>query len=901
MEKKWIQNDQMLMSLHDHDPDRQPIRQQPADERDYSTFFSSKNINYKHFTPYLMVGNMPVVNSWLIHISVVNDQIEKVLPPLLDLLAKSDYPFVIPENSTQHNIILDGRSGLKNIGKVISISIQDESKIHEIVSAIIQLTLGFKGPEVVTAVHLSSCVSVTYGSFCQNLALYDSKYYSSIYGYDAVGEMLSLLKAQRITWPFTLIKPLKKNRIPKLFKQQYLPIQSLKNDPKGNVLQCIRLNRIYNMQWCVLKQGKKYQCHDEDGRDMWDRLSWQYTVHKLLEKTSVLPRAIEYFEYNDDGYLSLEFIDGISLNERFIELQQATIWWALSTFVKREIMKYLLQVIDILSTFHQNGLIHRDITPGNFLVTATGKVIAIDIELSYDSISESPSPPFMLGTPGYMSPQQAAKNKPVPQDDIYSLGALIVKAFTGLSPYKLSGRGERLREDLQYLTGSPMIASLICDCLSQNTEMRPDLQSVKNKLQDYETSLTTTPSFAIAALANEKKQALVNQTIQCAINGLGVTNLLGHDGEWLSKCDQTYDGLSNESLNRHWYPGWRSGVAGILHTLSLARRLGYDTEILNELIHRNILILEKETDNFTHLTPGFWHGSYGVAVALNTLIESGYLERNIFQINRIYQLVSKPSLSLNIADGIAGQGLGLLHFMGQPQFPKLDEQLAVIVSTLIQEQQPDGSWLLRNSQMPISKGLKVTGLCYGIAGITYFLLEHYSKFKNSDTQKAIIKSLQWFISQRKPATSLWTINTKNPNIDPWLEDGFSGVALIFIKAFEVLQDPVYKEVATDVLLNHPKFISSNYFTLANGLSGLGEVYLEAFRIFQEKEWLERADHIAEFLLHTYKKDYENTCFWLEGNYSTPTADLMTGNAGIIHFLVRYANTEKMDSGFNFNI
>jgi serine/threonine protein kinase len=863
---------------------------------DYSIYLDKRAVAFSYENSHLVIGNIPESNCWIIHISVVRPQMSDLLDQVLDTLIGLQTPFVLPANIDQQSIILDGRSGLMNVGKVISVFVQDDTIAHEVAATLIKLTAEFKGPEVPAAVHLGSCVYVSYGSFQISHDLHNNKYYSPIFGYDADRALLDRLNSMDIKWPFRV--SLKKKKKSRLINSRYLPVHCLKNDAKGNVFKCIKINKFYNMQWCVIKRGNKHQSFDDAGRDMKDRLLWQHNTHKQLEEKIPLPKVIDYFEVNGDTYLALEYIDGVSLSERVNELCQGTIWKAQPVEIKRQIINYLIQAINILEACHQNGFIHRDINPGNFLVTKEGLVKIIDIELCYNFIADEPSPPFTLGTPGYISPQQLNLALPAIEDDIYGLGALVIKTLTGLSPSKLStDTPESLVNVLRYFIGYHPIENIICGCLSHDSSLRPDLKSIEQTFKLYDALLLKGSSEKLSLYVNNNLPEKINSTIQKAINSLGSDLMLGSNKEWVSRSESN-DLLANEFINYSWYPYFHSGTAGTLFTLSLAEQLGYNTHAPADIIGTNLNYLLKQTCNYNDLPAGLWHGSYGVAIAISALMKSGMLENNISYINGIYQLLSKPTNDLSIANGLAGQGLCILCCLSLPQFPSLHQQLSNIVSAIIKEQQKDGAWLLKKDEMQ-TKGVNVTGLAYGIAGITYFLLAYYSRYEYSEVKTAIIKSLNWLTGQRKLTNGnrLWPLNPKIQIFDPWLENGYTGIALTFIKAYEVLQNQYYKEIAVSALLTHPKYISCNYFSIGNGLSGLGEVYLEAFKIFKENEWKERADHIVDYLSHTYKANSENTIYWLEGNCTRPTADFMEGNSGIIYFLMRRINYDKINSSF----
>ncbi len=74
--------------------------------------------------------------------------------------------------------------------------------------------------------------------------------------------------------------------------------------------------------------------------------------------------------------------------------------------------------------------------------------------------------------------------------------------------------------------------------------------------------------------------------------------------------------------------------------------------------------------------------------------------------------------------------------------------------------------------------------------------------------------------------------------------------------------------------------------MAGGATGLGLAYLEAQRVLGGNEWEQRADFIFSSLVHSEYKTKE-TRYWIVDGSIIQTADLMTGNSGILHFLLNY--------------
>jgi serine/threonine-protein kinase len=94
------------------------------------------------------------------------------------------------------------------------------------------------------------------------------------------------------------------------------------------------------------------------------------------------------------------------------------------------------QMLRGLGAAHERGVVHRDLKPGNIMVTPAGVVKLVDFGLA-DAAEESTLTPagYVVGTPAYMAPEQAIGSRPTPQSDLFSLGVILYELLTGRRPF----------------------------------------------------------------------------------------------------------------------------------------------------------------------------------------------------------------------------------------------------------------------------------------------------------------------------------------------------------------------------------------------------------------------------------------------------------------------------------
>ncbi|SFN88537.1 Serine/threonine protein kinase [Chitinophaga sp. YR627] len=674
----------------------------------------------------------------------------------------------------------------------------------------------------------------------------------------------------------------------------YIVLKSLKESDKNDVIKCIYIKSLFDFGICVIKEGVSGASIDKNGRDIRDRLMWQKELHEKLHGHVKLPKALAWFEENNISYLVLERIKGKSLHKVLSEMTPSFIPVAYGNKKSPKIVGYLLQIISILEKLHEQHIVHRDVTVNNFMVTPGGNVYVIDMELSYSTRDHHPAPPFKLGTYGYMSPEQEATLEPTTKEDIFSLGAIFIQLFTSISPAKFTvNENDNLRDKLNYFIPDKKISTLLLKCIHPNPEERPDLRVIKSEFEAYQKDTKTGRSREKVHVPRYEKKEILD-LIQSGIDTFSTPIFCDQGRGWFTENIRNPSKADKTKLNKGWYSSFNCGDTGILYLLTKAHQKGLDINKNTENIE---LALDRINNKYiqrldaTH--PGLHFGSDGVAAVLSLFSGSGYVPKQYSYNNWIDKLVTKMGTEPDILYGVAGQGLANIIINNVQPNQQVRNNLHKYADYLINKQEKNGAWI----RSVIENKKRITrGFAQGVSGIAYFLLEHGKIFNDQRSLNAGTKALQWLIQNSIQENGIisWYSSNKQ-KLPPWWSDGTPGIALAFLKGYAITNDASYKKVIDKCLKIHPIKVVSNNLSQNQGLAGLGEVYLEAAKITSDEQWIERADWIAQTILRLRKEDQKNGNYWLVQSERFPTASFMSGNSGVLHFLLRYCYPKELSA------
>jgi serine/threonine protein kinase len=145
------------------------------------------------------------------------------------------------------------------------------------------------------------------------------------------------------------------------------------------------------------------------------------------------PHIVQVYDFGNDGdryYMAMEYVEGLTLKQRLEALRQAG-----ECMPVGEAVRIAIQVADALAYAHEQGMVHRDVKPGNILVEKKGRVVLSDFGIVHMMEGTRYTLTSILGTPDYMSPEQGMGQPVDGRSDIYSLGAVLYEMLTGRVPF----------------------------------------------------------------------------------------------------------------------------------------------------------------------------------------------------------------------------------------------------------------------------------------------------------------------------------------------------------------------------------------------------------------------------------------------------------------------------------
>ncbi len=203
---------------------------------------------------------------------------------------------------------------------------------------------------------------------------------------------------------------------------RYQVLQEIGSGSMGTVYKALdpKINRtiaIKTLKYSVALSGRN---------ELRERFSREAHAAGTLSHSNIVT-IYDYGETENMSYIAMEYIEGKSLEEKLAEKKRLE---------KDEVVRLIKQVAQGLSVAHAQGIIHRDIKPGNIMfIGNSGDIKIMDFGVAKIESATMTDTGKTLGTPYYMSPEQFNGDAIDLRSDIFSLGVIAYEALSGGKPF----------------------------------------------------------------------------------------------------------------------------------------------------------------------------------------------------------------------------------------------------------------------------------------------------------------------------------------------------------------------------------------------------------------------------------------------------------------------------------
>lgn len=803
---------------------------------------------------------------WKIHVSATVGNSAPVLATTARLLCERCVPFKFVADKTLLFLVNGKRWNRGGAGKFITIYPADERQCGEILERLEQGLTGYCGPYILSDRRFrdSSLVHYRYGGFrpLKRLSV-DGRPVHVIEAPDHAfvddDRMPFFHLPPGIEDPFAVHQPAGHNDSATLKDGRYRVESALAFSNSGGVYLA---SDTTTGEQVVIKEARPFTNVSPRGTDAVWMLKKEHRILALLEGTGVAPRPLDFFRDWEHFYLVEEYVAG-----KILRSYHAEISLSLRTRPRREHVeeffaryrRLFTAIARALAALHERRIVFSDLSHYNIIVQDGGDAVRlIDFEGAHEQGVDLPT---LLFTPGFASARMLEEGSTTPEDDLYSLGGLMLAGLIPInSTLMLENKVHQrflaaMERDLRL---PATISRCIRELLDPDRKRRPSLPQVLQALAfEAETERPAMATSPIEAPEEEDWGRL--------LEGM-VSYVLAHTSpereDRLFPADPAVFGTNPLSVAH--------GACGV--ALALQRITGsVPGNVVEWILRRDI--------GPASYPPGLYSGLAGIAWAL---LELGLRERaeQVLAMADGHHLLQR---SPDLFHGAAGWGMTQLRFFlatgDEAYLAKAAEAGRFLVDSRREE---DGAcWW-------ISQGDVCCGLGHGASGVSLFLLYLYFATRDAELLEIGRRGMR-FVAERSIRNAdggiTWRAKEGEPTYTPYWRWGSAGVGVALLRYLQAVDDPRHAELLAGILLD-----TDRKYTIFPGrlfgLAGIGDFYLDlaAFGRHGEEALAGARKALAGLLLFRLERD-DGIAFPGESR-SRISCDFGTGGAGIALFLHR---------------
>ncbi len=809
---------------------------------------------------------------WKIHLSAVAWTARETLQRTVPLLVDHGIAFKFTSDETMLRLSLSKNWSRSGAGKFITVYPRSDEEFLEVVEGLHVRTADLRGPYILSdrpykdsrvvyyryGGHLSSSRVEPTGSLTPVIeALDGSQQVDERTGYFCLPTWVHDPVSDR-----SLISPPSEDGV--LLHGRYRVRSALRFGATGGIYSATDTQTNREV---VVREARPLLGTFQDQTDSFQLLRKEARILKRLGATGVLPEFLDLFQEWEHLFLVQERIESQSLWGYAINFYfgRPDLSPAESFAIFRETA---LKLVAALRTVHAHGVVLRDLTRNNTLVTPDDRIKFIDLEFAHEIGTEDSV--LLVQTPGYASPQQLRSLEPNFADDHYSMGALLLDILTfNASALDLNHDGILAALDLTLrdLRFPSELSSVIRGLTDHDPAQRWDLDRAEELLRRLPEPQDQKPLFHHLGTVPDDLRSSRDLRSEISETVAGVARFI-HAKTRLAREDTLWPNSAEVFLTNP--VNLQYGAAGT--AFFLLRAEGRVPEaVLDWIVSR----AEKAP-----CPPGLARGLAGVALLL---LECGRTEQCL----QLLELGSRSPLleqEKGLYFGIAGWGLAQLHVwhrLGQSRF--LDEAVRIgkhLAQTV--QRVPQGvTWALPERSPH--------GLFDGPSGVALFLVHLAAATAEQEFLDLALEALQFDLSYRQElgAHLLWYPYANAPLNEPksphlWF--GSAGIGAVLLRAYAVTGDPGLRDWAERCAASvAERYTNKIWYDF--GLAGYGELLLDCYTYLGDEKYLNSAFYLAEALL-PHRIPREGGFAFAGQEQQRLCCDLGWGAAGIGIFLQR---------------
>ncbi|MGH8883998.1 MAG: class IV lanthionine synthetase LanL [Egibacteraceae bacterium] len=840
---------------------------------------------------------------WKLHISATPSSASAVLERVFGVLVRHGCAFKVAK-TLEIVVLLNSRQYSRGGGgKFMTVYPDDDEQFCRLAAELDAATAGLPGPAILSdrPYRAGSLVHYRYGGFVGRMVLSnDSDYRPMLQGPDG-----SLVEDRRDAWfapPAWARSPLDEDQPapepagapePVLLGGRFIVREAIRHSNKGGLYLGVDTQTDAEV---VIKEARPYIDPDEGGGDVRDMIRHEAEMLDALAPLGIAPRKIALFEQGGHVFLAEELVAGVPLSRWVGEGLNGRpgLAWPLAGRLTR-------QLAELLALVHAAGLVLRDLSPNNVMVTPSGQLRLVDLELAAAPGATVPRG----GTAGFAAPEQMEGAAPAAQADLYSLGTITFILATGTDCVFLEDapplRSFQARLEgwldttAEHSEAARRLKRLILGLVDPTPERRWDLERVQAFLDAAEqtpapaTPRAEKPQSAGRRLGSGDQQRLITDGVEHLLTSMTPAK---QDRLWPSTCF----GASTDACNVH------HGAAGVLAVLTQAARLAGgdglwgDAHDRREGVHEALRVacewIERRLPTEPRLLPGLYFGRSGTAWALfdaaRTLADEPMAQRALTFARRIPTSWPNP----DVTHGVAGAGLALLYLWqatGSLEFGERAQRCAdQLVATA--DRGPIGVvWTVPASFDSRFAGQTYYGFAHGVAGIAWFLLAAGLATDRRDCLELARAAGETLCAAARHDGDDGATWGEGPHdqaarFAQWCH-GSSGVGTFLIRLWQATGDEQFRALAemAAVAVWRGKWQASS--CVCHGLAGNGEFLLDMAAALGDAPYRGWAEEFAAILFARHACRDGRIVIPDESGFSL-AADYGVGLAGVVAFLLR---------------